>query len=111
MKSRPQSFNIVKKLAILSLIGISLVSIIPCRGDEPASKRYLKSVKKFADTIIEKGRDTYGDKHTPLFVDGLHVVSLEPVIWKKDGQSGAIVIWPLFLPGSSSVVKADNNIR
>ena len=30
--------------------------------------QYLAAVKKFADVALEKGRDTYGEKHTPLFV-------------------------------------------
>jgi len=49
--------------------------------------KYIKAVKRFADTVIEHGRDSYGDQHTPLFVDGLHAERLEPVIWKKDGES------------------------
>ena len=36
------------------------------------------AVRKFADTAIEHGRDTYGEKHTPLFVDVLNVETLEP---------------------------------
>ena len=58
-----------------------------CRQAEPISRQYLEAVEKFADTVIEKGRDTYGDKHTPLFADGLGAESLKPVIWKKDGES------------------------
>jgi len=46
------------------------------------SGKYLKAVQKFADSVIKNGRDRYGDKHTPLFVDGLHVETLEPVIWE-----------------------------
>ena len=87
MKSGSRSFNIVKRLSLLPLLGIILASAIPCRGNETASKKYLKAVRDFADTVIDKGRDTYGDKHTPLFVDGLHAVSLKPAVWKKDGQS------------------------
>ena len=49
--------------------------------------RYLNAVREFADNVLKYGRDTYGPKHTPLFVDGLHAENLKPVIWKKDGQS------------------------
>ena len=69
------------------LFGISIMPAILCFGNESPSGKYLKAAQDFADTVIEKGRDTYGQKHTPLFVDGLHAVSLKPVIWKKDGQS------------------------
>jgi pectate lyase len=43
---------------------------------------YLDAVKKFADTVLEHGRDKYGDKQTPLFVDGLHSETMEPAIWR-----------------------------
>jgi len=35
--------------------------------------RYLTAVRTFADNVLKYGRDTYGSKHTPLFVDGLNV--------------------------------------
>lgn len=96
MKSRLFLPNAVKLICGLFLF----ITIVPrealCREEALAlvpygagldSEKYLKAVKNFADTVIEKGRDTYGNKHTPLFVDGLHAKTLEPVIWKKDGQS------------------------
>ena len=56
---------------------------------EPSSDsdRYTRAVRSFADTVIEHGRDIYGPKRTPLFVDGLQVETLEPVRWKKGGQT------------------------
>jgi pectate lyase len=87
MKSGSRSFIMVKKLTMLSLLGMIFASAIPGWGDENASRRYLEAVRDFADTVIDKGRDTYGDRHTPLFVDGLHAESLKPAVWKKDGQS------------------------
>lgn len=44
----------------------------PSRGDE-----LLDAVTRFADTVVEHGRDRYGKKHTPLFVDVLNVETLE----------------------------------
>jgi pectate lyase len=35
--------------------------------------RYLNAVREFADNVLKYGRDTYGPKHTPLFVDGLMI--------------------------------------
>jgi len=29
---------------------------------------------EFADNVLKYGRDTYGPKHTPLFVDGLNMI-------------------------------------
>ena len=43
--------------------------------------RYLNAVREFADNVLRYGRDTYGPKHTPLFVDGLNIHTHEPVKW------------------------------
>lgn len=51
------------------------------------STKYLAAVRRFADTVLEKGRDHYGTKHTPLFVDGLNVETFEPARWQKGGQT------------------------
>jgi len=50
-------------------------------------ERYVAAVRRFAETVLRRGRDVYGDKHTPLFVDGLEVKTLEPVRWRKGGQT------------------------
>jgi pectate lyase len=76
-----------KRLCILFLLCTIALPEGSCLAGVSEGDRYLKAVRDFADTVIEKGRDTYGDKDTPLFVDGLHAQSLRPVIWKKDGQS------------------------
>jgi len=46
-------------------------------GDEDS--KYLNAVREFADNVLKYGRDTYGPKHTPLFVDGLNIHTHEPV--------------------------------
>ena len=38
-------------------------------------------MREFADNVLKYGRDTYGPKHTPLFVDGLNIHTYEPVKW------------------------------
>jgi pectate lyase len=87
MELKLLSLNTVKRFVVLFLFGTSIIPAIPCPGDESSSGKYLKAVQDFADTVVEQGRDTYGQQRTPLFVDGLHAVSLKPAIWKKDGQS------------------------
>ena len=57
------------------------------QGPQADSQRYMQAVRAFADTVLEHGRDTYGPRQTPLFVDGLQVETLEPVRWKKGGQT------------------------
>jgi pectate lyase len=54
---------------------------LPSRADS-----YLEAVRDFAETVLERGRDVYGPKHTALFVDGLDVESREPVKWKTRGE-------------------------
>jgi len=51
------------------------------------AERYLDAVRRFADTVLERGRDRYGKDDTPLFVDGLEAETLEPALWLKDGQT------------------------
>ncbi|TET85145.1 MAG: hypothetical protein E3J37_02540, partial [Anaerolineales bacterium] len=45
------------------------------------NSKYLDAVREFADNVLKYGRDTYGPKHTPLFVDGLNIHTHEPVKW------------------------------
>ena len=40
------------------------------------SGKYLNAVRTFADNVLKYGRDTYGPKHTPLFVNGLDIHAL-----------------------------------
>ncbi|MFO7905936.1 MAG: hypothetical protein ACQESR_19955 [Planctomycetota bacterium] len=76
-------------LFVLSVWLCPFVGLKPCFAGEPAgdASKYLRSVRTFADTVLEHGRDVYGDVKTPLLVDGLHVETLEPVRWKKDGET------------------------
>ncbi len=48
--------------------------------------KYLNAVRTFADNVLTYGKDTYGPKQTPLFIDGINLRSHEPAKWKKDGQ-------------------------
>ena len=52
---------------------------VVCAEDD--ASRYLDAVREFADNVLKYGRDTYGPKHTPLFVDGLNIHTHEPVKW------------------------------
>ncbi|MFC1652739.1 hypothetical protein ACFL3F_03360 [Planctomycetota bacterium] len=65
---------------------ILIISISPCFSTEPntpavESSKYLDAVREFADNVLKYGRDMYGPKHTPLFVDGLNIHTHEPVKW------------------------------
>ena len=76
-------------IAVL-IAGVVLVSLtVAARSEETQadSQCYLSAIRSFANTVLEHGRDTYGQNHTPLFVDGLQAETLKPVRWKKNGQT------------------------
>ena len=41
-------------------------------------KTRMDAAIRFAETVLKYGRDTYGEKHTPLFVDGLNIDTMKP---------------------------------
>jgi pectate lyase len=57
------------------------------RAENVDSRPYLAAVGRFADTVVDKGRDVYGTQKTPLFVDGLEVETLEPAKWQRAGET------------------------
>ena len=67
-------------LQALSLI-LCLMTGCVANSRTDQDTRYLDAVREFADNVLKYGRDTYGPKHTPLFVDGLNIHTHEPVKW------------------------------
>ncbi len=54
---------------------------------EPRPDRFVEAVQSFAEVALQHGRDTYGPKHTPLFVDGINMETHAPVMWRsRDGH-------------------------
>ncbi len=51
---------------------ITLYALSSAHGEVAADSVFLKAVRQHADQIITHGRDTYGERHTPLFVDRLN---------------------------------------
>jgi len=74
--------------ALLAALAMGALSV--AAGEDPAraeaDRARLRAVVEFADNVLEKGRDRYGEKPTPLFVDGLNVDTLEPVEWVDKGR-------------------------
>ena len=68
-------------LAAMMLVLILLIPTALASPDPADPNRYLNAVREFADNVLKYGRDTYGPKHTPLFVDGLNIQTHEPVKW------------------------------
>ena len=82
----------MRNRSYIPIIFILTCSVIVCPAAEPSefpnqSSRYLDAVREFTDNVLKYGRDTYGPKHTPLFVDGLNIHTHEPVKWKFAGQT------------------------
>ena len=82
MKSKDRTHGIV--IVVLSFIGVAGFPTASSYADE--NSKYLDAVREFADNVLKYGRDTYGPKHTPLFVDGLNIYTHEPVKWKCRGE-------------------------
>jgi pectate lyase len=86
MKNKKTNVQLLVILLITCVITAFTTSTF-AEPDNPNSEPYLKAARRFADTVLEHGRDTYGKEKTPLFVDGLHVNILEPVQWKYKGET------------------------
>ncbi|MCU0916065.1 MAG: hypothetical protein MUC88_16105 [Planctomycetes bacterium] len=69
----------------LAVIWLTLIG--PGAGYAGEEEPYLQAVGRFADTVLEQGRDRYGDQRTPLFADGLHVQTLQPATWRWQDQT------------------------
>ncbi|NLW55242.1 MAG: pectate lyase [Firmicutes bacterium] len=67
-------------ILMLCLIIVEAQPLFSATPAEPESP-WLKAVREFGDQILAKGRDVYGKEHTPLFIDGLNINTLEPVRW------------------------------
>jgi hypothetical protein len=63
------------KTSILFLIGFALAS----RGAEMPSTDFLKVVRRYADAMIERGRDTYGPHKSGLLLSALDRTTLSPL--------------------------------
>jgi len=73
------------------LLFIALAGFSASNSKANENSKYLDAVRKFADNVLKYGRDTYGPKHTPLFVDGLNIHTHEPVKWiDPDGTKWVI---------------------
>jgi len=68
-------------VSVIARVFICLMAL--CVGDACADEKskYLDAVRTFANNVLKYGKDTYGPKHTPLFVDGLNIHTHEPVKW------------------------------
>jgi len=90
MRLRPIAFILIAS-GLLAATGCFHASSNPVpaeteRVQRLSSQKYYDAVQEFLDTVLEHGRDTFGEKDSPLFVDGLDVETMEPVVWKQGGE-------------------------
>lgn len=65
-------------LVAVSLIGAIITgTLAAAETAPPLGRTYLDAARKFADTVLDRGRDTYGVRKTPLFVDGMTAKGFE----------------------------------
>jgi ankyrin repeat protein len=81
----------ILKVMLLSFVLVAffshcLLAAETKNSDPNDSSKYLDAVCKFADNVLKYGRDTYGPKHMPLFIDGLNTETLKPVVWRCRGE-------------------------
>ena len=84
-------------LGVVALLIPALLTAVEPPATRPVAgeAECLDTVRRFADLVLEQGRDTYGPRHTPLFVDGLEVGTHKPARWKHEGEE-----WILSNPAS-----------
>ncbi len=75
--------NLLSRILLLTVLASPLLDRTVRAED---SDKYLASAKKYADTVLEHGRDVYGKTRSPLFVDGMNIETLEPVRWQYEGE-------------------------
>ena len=92
-------------LAVLLTIYLLGVGVGNLYGDEGG--RYVRAVREYGDNALRYGRDVYGEKHTPLFVDGLNIYTRKPAWEDKSISSNLSRHQNLFrvLDGLSKVTK------
>ena len=64
-------------LAAVPPLATALATLTGAAPDPPADTDRLGVLRQFAETVLEHGRDSYGEKHTPLISDLLEVDTLK----------------------------------
>ncbi|MFB0553824.1 MAG: ankyrin repeat domain-containing protein [Phycisphaerae bacterium] len=77
MRGKYRPYHILKVV----LLSIALADFSASNAKANENSKYLNAVREFANNVLKYGRDSYGPKHTPLFVDGLNIHTHEPVKW------------------------------
>ena len=64
--------------AAACLAAAMIAGAAPALGQTPDGQDYLAAVRAYADAMIEHGRDSYGEVHSPLFAAALDRENMKP---------------------------------
>jgi hypothetical protein len=89
---RLASFHVVPAATLLALLGLSFIGQESFGADIPKvpvpNSPYIKLVYAYADTMLERGRDTYGPQKTGLFLSALDRTTLQPLTKTPPAPAG-----------------------
>ena len=82
-------------LRTMFLLLLASLPLPPVWADQPEPKHHGgqlsstgRTVVEFADNVLARGRDRWSGRNTPLFADGVHVDTWNPVEWHhREGRS------------------------
>jgi len=85
--NRNKKYNIgLHHFICLAFVFLGIASLNSHNALADTESKYLDTVRTYADNAIKHGKDVYGQKHTPMFVDGLNIHTHEPPRWKRGGK-------------------------
>lgn len=84
-----QSINSKLFFALLLSAHLTIFAISVCSGRpaDASEGQYLEIARRFADNVLDKGRDHWSGRDTPLLADGINVDTGEPVVWRFRGDA------------------------
>ncbi len=74
-----------RRFLLAACVGIAGCCTTGAWGKAPGApdrSEFVEVVRTFADHVVRYGRDVYGPRHTPLFVDGIDIDTHAPAMWK-----------------------------
>ncbi len=72
---------------LISVVIVTLLLSCSTAENESSELTRLDTVADFADNVLTHGRDVYGDRHTPLFADGINVDTKAAAMWVNPRDS------------------------
>ena len=72
---------------LISVVIVTLLLSCSTAENEGSELTRLDAVAAFADNVLAHGRDVYGDRHTPLFADGINVDTKVAAMWVNPSDS------------------------